>query len=280
MPSGEASRSAESDASRDAAATVARICAWCKGPIPAAARRDAVTCSKSCRQARHRFRASVGSAGATGVVAGHPRRIAYADPPYPGLSARYYAGHPDYAGEVDHAELVTRLASTYDAWALSTSADALQDVLAVCPPGVMVAAWVRGARPHQTAGRPLSSWEPVIYGGQVIRRPSTQDGSPGAHDASRGDRQRVAQILHDVSSSPADATRAAGATRRIDSLVHGVTARSTDPARVIGAKPAAFCGWLFRLLDAQPGDEFVDVFPGSGGVARAWDMFTTVARDA
>jgi hypothetical protein len=36
-----------------------------------------------------------------------------------------------------------------------------------------------------------------------------------------------------------------------------------------GAKPAAFTRWLLDLLDWKPGDEFVDVFPGSGGVDRA-----------
>src|ERR1041384_41386 len=55
-------------------------------------------------------------------------------PPYPG-KAFYYRDHPDYAGEVDHADLIARLAA-YDGWALSTSAAALPAVLALCPPGV------------------------------------------------------------------------------------------------------------------------------------------------
>lgn len=37
-----------------------------------------------------------------------------------------------------------------------------------------------------------------------------------------------------------------------------------------GRKPLAFCGWLFDLLGMQPGDELVDMFPGTGVVARAW----------
>jgi hypothetical protein len=85
-----------------------------------------------------------------------------ADPPYPG-KAYLYRGHPDYAGEVDHAALIVRLAA-YDGWALSTSAEALPMVLGLCPPGVRVAAWHRGER----AGRsryPLHGWEPVIYRG-------------------------------------------------------------------------------------------------------------------
>lgn len=108
-----------------------RVCAWCGGPIPAGARRDALCCSVRCRQARHRFTRAVGRA----VAGGRPLRLAYADPPYPGLARRYYAEHPDFAGEVDHAALIRRL-STYDGWALSTSAAALQSVLASCPPGV------------------------------------------------------------------------------------------------------------------------------------------------
>ena len=49
-------------------------------------------------------------------------------------------------------------------WALSTSAEALPAVLALCPPGARVAAWHRGERP--TRGRwPLHAWKPVIYSG-------------------------------------------------------------------------------------------------------------------
>ena len=56
-------------------------------------------------------------------------RVAYADPPYPGQAKRHYGGHPDYAGEVDHAELVYRLVSEFDGYCLHTSSSALLDVL-------------------------------------------------------------------------------------------------------------------------------------------------------
>lgn len=36
-------------------------------------------------------------------------RVAIADPPYIGQSAKHYADHPDYAGEVDHLLLLRRL---------------------------------------------------------------------------------------------------------------------------------------------------------------------------
>lgn len=80
-------------------------------------------------------------------------RLAYADPPYPGR-AHLYEGHRDFGGEVDHAELVARLAAGYDGWALSTSAVALRTVLPMCPSGARVLAWVK----HTVR----VSWEPVI----------------------------------------------------------------------------------------------------------------------
>ncbi len=168
---------------------------------------------------------------------GQALRLAYADPPYPG-KAGLYEGHPDYAGEVNHRELVERLVDEHpDGWALSTSAAALRDVLVLCPTSVRVAAWFRGERPTQ-AWAPLSAWEPVIVsGGRAYL-------------------------------SPVDA-------RRLDALVHVARPRLTDSARVIGAKPAAFCSWLFDLLGALPGDELVDLFPGSGGVARAWELYAS-----
>jgi hypothetical protein len=208
-----------------------RLCAWCENPIPVTARRDAVCCSVRCRQARHRFLRAVGQAEV--VTPGRSLRLAYADPPYPG-KARLYRDHPDYGGEVDHAELIERLAA-YDGWALSTSAAALPSVLALCPPGVRVAAWHKGERVTRSR-YPLSAWEPVIY---------------------RGGRQLP------------------GALRRVDSIVCGVTPVSTRPGHVIGAKPAAVCRWIFALLGAGPGDALDDLFPGSGAVSRAWAVYTS-----
>ncbi|WUI00961.1 hypothetical protein OHR68_03825 [Spirillospora sp. NBC_00431] len=240
----EPSRRAGLDASRRTGATL-RLCAWCDQPIPPAMRRDAVCCSVRCRQARHRFTRTVGTpggaAGPGGAVAGgRPLRLAYADPPYPG-NARLYRNHPDYAGEVDHTALIDRLTG-YDGWALSTSAAALPTVLALCPPGVRVAAWHRGER-ATTSRWPLNAWEPVIYTQGRSLDPSRQS--------------------------------ATDATRRVDSLVHGVSPLTTLPGRVIGAKPAAFCRWIFDLLGAVPGDSMDDLFPGSGAVTRAWAVFTT-----
>jgi hypothetical protein len=223
---------AAADVSSDPGAT-RRVCAWCDKPIPARARRDAVCCSKRCRQARHRFGRSVGRAAA--VADGRPLRLAYADPPYPG-NAWLYRGHPDYAGEVDHAALIRRL-DPYDGWALSTSAAALPAVLALCPPDVRVAAWHRGAR-VAPSWHPLHAWEPVLYRPGRPVDPSTLE------------------------------------ERRTDSLVYGVSPMTTLPGRVTGTKPPAVCRWIFDLLGAAPGDSLDDLFPGSGAVTRAWAIFT------
>jgi hypothetical protein len=78
-------------------------------------------------------------------------RLAYADPPYPGR-AHLYADHPDFAGEVDHIELLGRLKG-YDGWALSTNAESLYWLLPLCPEA-RVLAWVK----HTVT----VSWEPVL----------------------------------------------------------------------------------------------------------------------
>jgi hypothetical protein len=40
-----------------------------------------------------------------------------------------------------------------------------------------------------------------------------------------------------------------------------------------GAKPAGFSFWVFDLLGLQADDELVDVFPGSGAVTEAWNVW-------
>lgn len=52
-----------------------------------------------------------------------------------------------------------------------------------------------------------------------------------------------------------------------------VSANITLRRGLSGAKPEAFCFWLFDVLGAQGGDEFDDIFPGTGGVTRAWEQY-------
>lgn len=94
---------------------IGQFCAWCRGPHAERTRRDAKFCSKRCRQNSHSF----GVRASTEASVLEQRRIAYADPPYPGL-AHYYIERR----EVDHVALLAVL-RTFDGWALSTSARAL-----------------------------------------------------------------------------------------------------------------------------------------------------------
>jgi len=161
-------------------------------------------------------------------------RFAYADPPYPGQAKRYYGNHPDYAGEVDHAALLTRLADEYpDGWALSTSGKALQSVLALCPPDVEIGIWHVTNASHPGRGNQIwRTWEPVIF---------------------RGGRRDASVIVRNL------------VTAAQPGAILGGTLR--------GQKPDVFCTWIFGMLGARPADTLDDLFPGSGAVGRAWESY-------
>lgn len=214
-----------------------RACAWCHRPRlehdRPAQRRDWIYGNKRCRQAAHRFGVDRAEPAPTRL---EPMRFAYADPPYPGKSDRY-KDHPDGGrGEVDHDELVARLAAGYpDGWALSTSSEALQRILAICPADVRVAAWMRPVRRTRSL-RPLQAWEPVVM---------------------RGGRPLPTVVRHDVH----------------DALIYRGRYR-TFPGALVGMKPPQFAEWLFRMLGARRDDELDDLFPGSGAVGVAWHRYT------
>lgn len=84
-------------------------------------------------------------------------RVAYADPPYPGMAHRY----PEKT-EVCHASLIAQLQS-YDAWALSTSSVALPEILPLCPSKTRIAAWVKPFAVFKPNVNPAYAWEPVLF---------------------------------------------------------------------------------------------------------------------
>jgi hypothetical protein len=226
--------------------------------MPPGLRPEARYCGKRCRQASSRFalglRAVPGLAGpgdawptGSSAMSGatgrrRPRgevlddasrvmRFAYADPPYPGKAGYYPEGE-----EVDHPSLIARLIGEFaDGWALSTSATALREVLALCPPGVRVCSWQRAVRPTRSK-RPISAWEPlVVCGGRELAT----------------DRPQLVR----------------------DALVYGVRYRGY-PGALVGMKPPQFAAWMFAQLGARPGDQLVDVYPGSGAVSEAWRRYS------
>lgn len=94
-------------------------------------------------------------------------RIAYADPPYPGCAYKY-KDHPDYAGEVDHAELIARL-GTYDGWLLHTASTTLRHILPLLPEDARIMAWVKPFAAFKRNVPVAYAWEPVIV--RAARKP-------------------------------------------------------------------------------------------------------------
>jgi len=158
-------------------------------------------------------------------------KIAYADPPYVGC-AHLYRGHPDYAGEVDHAALIERLQHDYDGWILHAAAT--PESVAVLAPlvretGARWMAWVKGFAAFKRNVPVAYAWEPVIV--KPARKPVVS--------------KRM--VLRDWLECPI-------------TLRRGLT----------GAKPEAVCHWAFETVAARPDDALDDLFPGTGAVAEAW----------
>lgn len=101
-------------------------------------------------------------------------RFAYADPPYPGMAARWYRNEPSFAGEVDHARLMSLL-EDFDGWALSTSASTLRMVLPLCPEGARVCAWVKPIGVSSETFGLHNTWEPLIVFPGRRQRPGVRD---------------------------------------------------------------------------------------------------------
>jgi hypothetical protein len=156
-------------------------------------------------------------------------RIGYADPPYPGC-AHLYKGHPDFAGEVDHAHLLHQLEENFDGWVLHTSSVALPRIAPLLPKEARIMPWVKPFAAFKRNIPVAYAWEPVII--KPARKPVVS--------------KRISP-LRDYISEPITMRR-------------GLT----------GAKPEAVCHWVFECLGARPEDDLVDMFPGTGAVLEAW----------
>jgi len=185
-------------------------------------------------------------------------KFAVADPPYPGQSKKHYGDHPDYAGEVDHRELIARLVSDYDGWALHTSAPALfhcQSILAEL--GLLpmdpetfkagdyrVGVWAKPMCAFKRNVKVAWSWEPVLLKAlrpAEVHRILDPKRGPGKYMVSR-----------DHIEEPA--------------VLQGMTMKKG----LTGVKPERVCHWVFEMAGLHPDDEFHDLYPGSGAVTKAW----------
>ncbi len=183
-------------------------------------------------------------------------RFAYADPPYLGRGEYYRAHHPGalaWDSPETHRALIHRLQADFsDGWAMSLSERSLRAILPMCPPEARVAAWITD-RPR-FAGKPVpvrKHFEPVIFmGGRSYEETGnrTADFVVTAQERLPAGQPRYAMVKSDIRS---------GRT-------------------FLGRKPRAFAFWMFDLLGLQPGDEFADLFPGSGAVGDAYQAWLQV----
>jgi len=95
-------------------------------------------------------------------------RIAIADPPYWNCS-HLYRGHPDYAGEVNHAALIDRLEGEFDGWVLHSSSVAIPHLAPLLPAGVRWMSWVKPFAAFKRNVPVAYAWEPVIV--KAARKP-------------------------------------------------------------------------------------------------------------
>ena len=183
-----------------------------------------------------------------------PIRVAYADPPYPGQAKKHYGKEWDpyeaIPEEVDYPHLVTRLLHEFpDGWALSMRVTDLQTILPMLSGKFRILAWVKEFAFWKKNVWPVYAWEPVVMVG-CRRLPHHSKHLDGA-------------------DSPRDwFSVSAGA----DNGKNGI------PEHFVGAKPKAFCHWLFRCMGLIPGDILVDLYPGSGSVSKSWDSYRSQRR--
>ncbi len=170
-------------------------------------------------------------------------KFAYADPPYIGQSKRHYKNHKDYAGEVNHKELIEKLVSEYsDGWALSLSAPSLKQILNLCPNDIRVIIWVKPFHAWKNV-TPSYGYEPVIvfggrkrkdYGNKSVKGLGYQD---------------------------------------------WISANITMKKGLTGAKPERFCIWLFEVLNVRPEDTLDDLYPGTGIISEMYTWYISQYKE-
>jgi hypothetical protein len=167
-------------------------------------------------------------------------RIAYADPPYPGMAKKHYADHPDYAGEVDHARLVDDLLG-YDGWAISSHVagtfligSLLSERGLTVNEDYRLGVWVKPFAAYKRNVKWAYTWEPLFV----------------------------------KAARPPEPNRIPGIVSR-DHIAEGITMKKG----LAGAKPERFGWWFFEALGLDPDDEFTDLFPGTGAVTDAHETW-------
>ena len=164
-------------------------------------------------------------------------KIAYADPPYFGCS-HYYPEHQ----EVDHDILLDELQfgkEHYDGWALSCSVPSVRLLLN----HKFIGKSFDNGRIRLAAWvKPFASFKPNVNPAYAWE--------PVIFKPAREKRDRKERTVRDW-------------------LAENITMKKG----LVGAKPVKFCYWLFELLGMEAGDEFHDLFPGTGIVTKCWNEY-------
>lgn len=84
--------------------------------------------------------------------------FAYADPPYPGKAKKHYD-----CEEIDFPELIQRLETDFDGFALSCNSNDLKTLLPLFKTKVRVLAWVKPWACIKKNVWPVYAWEPIIF---------------------------------------------------------------------------------------------------------------------
>ena len=181
-------------------------------------------------------------------------RLAYADPPYLGCCKLYDHEHGEsglcWDDLTTHKLLIEQLCDVFpDGWALSCTSGSLRHLLPLTPDDTRVSPWCKSFSAFKKGVRPAYAWEPVLWRGG--RNPGS--GHPHAPPEKGGKQNTPKDFLWQ------DGTVEGGLLAPI-TLKKGLT----------GAKSEAFCEWVIALLNAQPGDLLVDLYPGTGVMGRVW----------
>ena len=134
--------------------------------------------------------------------------------------------------EVDHTDLVCRLNAEYDGWVLHAAAT--PESLAVLAPLARYynARWCAWVKDFAAFKKNVS----VAYAWE-----------PVIIKAARKPVVSGRMVMRDWIKEPI-------------TLMRGLT----------GAKPERVCHWAFELVGADPSDELVDLYPGTGAVTKSW----------
>lgn len=170
-------------------------------------------------------------------------RFAYADPPYLGCAARLYGAHHEKASEYDTVEAHARLLARLE----REFPDGWAYSLTSTTLGALL--------PCAPADVRIAAWVKTF----AAFKPNVSPAYAWEPILFMGGRKQ---------------------TREQDTVRDWVAAPITLRRGLPGVKPDVFCFWLFDLLGMDESDELVDLFPGSGAVARAHDSWRRQRRFA